>query len=164
MNAPLDLFGHEAPAELSRWTALFSSKSDEWPTDQAVVDDLSRRFGPFTLDVAATAENAKAARFYTQADDGLSKPWANDVGGGAVWCNPPYSDVEAWIAKGLAESARGATVVFLLPARTDTRWFHLVLAAQDRCTVIFCRGRLRFGDATGSAPFPSLVIVMRGSR
>jgi phage N-6-adenine-methyltransferase len=159
----LPLFPDEA-APTTRWTALFSAKSDEWPTDDAVVDELARRYGPFTLDVAATAENAKAPRFFTEFDDGLSKSWADEVGGGAVWCNPPYSDVEAWVAKALAESLRGATVVLLLPSRTDTRWFHLLLAAQDRCEILFCRGRLRFGDATSSAPFPSLVIVCRGRR
>lgn len=152
----MDLFGHEAPAKASRWSALFSAETDEWPTDQAVVDDLSARFGPFTLDPCCTAESAKAPAFFTMADDGLRQRWH-----GVVFVNPPYSDVEAWVRKALAESASGCTVVLLLPARTDTRWFHLCLAAQARCEFLFARGRLRFGAATGSAPFPSVVIVMR---
>jgi site-specific DNA-methyltransferase (adenine-specific) len=153
----VDLFGHEVE-ERSKWSALFSAETDEWPTDQAVVDDLGERFGPFMLDVAATPTNAKAPRFFTLLDNGLAQSW--HVDSGAVWCNPPYSDVEAWIAKGLEESARGVVVVFLLPARTDTRWFHMVLAAQSRCRILFARGRLRFGDAKSSAPFPSVVVVM----
>jgi phage N-6-adenine-methyltransferase len=160
----LTLFPLVDAPRVTRWTALFSSKSDEWATADEVVADLSRSYGPFTLDVAATPGNAKAARFFTEADDGLSKSWADESGGGAVWCNPPYSDVEAWVAKALAESLRGVTVVLLLPSRTDTRWFHLVLAAQERCEILFCRGRLRFGDAKSTAPFPSLAIVCKGRR
>lgn len=157
----LDLFG-EGDAPRSRWTALFSSSSDEWPTDAAVVEEWARREGPFALDPCCTAESAKAPHFFTQADDGLAQDWLAASGGGAVWMNPPYSDVYAWITKALAETARGVrSVVCLLPSRTDTKWFHLLLAAQDRCTFVFCRGRLRFGDATGSAPFPSLVVVIR---
>lgn len=156
----LDLFGHE-DQPISKWDVLFSSKSDEWSTDQAVVNDWARRVGPFTLDVCASADNAKAPSFYTLADDGLSKDWMHDCNGGAIFCNPPYSDIEPFAAKAIAESARGCTIVMLVPSRTDTRWFHLVLAAQYRCELWFARGRLRFGDAPSSAPFPSLVVVFR---
>lgn len=159
-----DLFGHEPDARADKWAVLWSAKSDEWPTDAAVVEEWSRRAGPFTLDAAADAANAKAKHFYTLADDGLSKDWLRDAGGGAVWLNPPYSDIEPFVAKAIAESARGCTVVALLPSRTDTRWFHLVLAAQERCSIYFARGRLRFGDATTGAPFPSLVVVFRPGR
>ena len=156
-----DLFGFEPAAPEGKWSALFSAKSDEWPTDQAVVDDWVRRVGPFTLDPCCTPESAKAPRFFTAEQDGLTQDWAAVSLPGAVWLNPPYSDVEAWITKAIAESARGCTVVTLLPARTDTRWFHLALATQDRAEFFFARGRLRFGDAKSSAPFPSLVIVFR---
>lgn len=153
----IDLFGYEAE-EHSKWNVLFSSKSDEWPTDPAVFADWNQREGPFVLDAASTPENAKCPR---RCVDGLSDPWD-----GPTWCNPPYSDCEAWVTKALAETACGRCqkAVMLLPSRTDTRWFHLLLAAQDRCTIIFCRGRLRFGDAKSSAPFPSLVVVIRGQR
>ena len=161
--ATLDMFG--APEEATtKWGVLFSAKTDEWPTPQDVVDEWARRVGPFTLDVAADAKNAKAARFYTLERDGLAQDWLKDAGGGAIWINPPYSDVEPFVAKAIAESARGATVVMLLPARTDTRWFHLVLAVQDRAELWFLRGRLRFGDAKNSAPFPSMVVVFRPRR
>lgn len=145
----------------SKWNALFSSKSDDWPTERAVVDEWARRVGPFGLDAAADKHNTKAPRFFSEERDALKNGWLEELGGGAVWCNPPYSQVEAFVAKALSESARGCTVVMLLPSRTDTRWFHMVLAAQDRCTIYFARGRLRFGDAKSSAPFPSLVVVMR---
>lgn len=158
-STTMDLFGHQAPAKVSRLSVLFSAQTDEWPTDQAVVDDLSVRFGPFTLDPCCTAESAKAPAFFTMADDGLRQPWH-----GVVWVNPPYSDVEAWVRKALDENANnGVEVVMLLPARTDTRWFHLLLAEQHRCTFLFARGRLRFGGVKGSAPFPSVVIVVRPS-
>lgn len=154
-----DLFGFdESPP--SRWAALFSASCDEWPTDAAVVADWARRLGPFTLDPCCTKESAKAPRFFTIADDGLAQDWC--AVGGVVWMNPPYSDVLAWVTKALAETARGLPcVVALLPSRTDTRWFHLLLASQERVTFHFARGRLRFGDAVGSAPFPSVVAVIR---
>lgn len=158
----LSLFPVEpAAVPPSKWAALFSAKSDEWPTEAAVVEEWARRIGPFALDVSATRENAKAPRFYTLEDNGLMQDWVRDCGGGAFWMNPPYSNVEAWVAKAITESARGAVGVGLLPSRTDTRWFHLVLSAQDRLSLWFARGRLRFGEATSSAPFPSLVVVFR---
>jgi site-specific DNA-methyltransferase (adenine-specific) len=140
---------------------LFSCKSDEYPTPQAVVDEWARRVGPFSLDPCCTKESAKASRFFMLEDNGLAQDWHTASGGGAVWMNPPYSDCEAWVAKAIAESARGCTVVTLLPARTDVGWFHLALAAQPRAEFYFCRGRLRFEGAEGSAPFPSVVIVFR---
>lgn len=160
MSSTPDLFGHE-PAPASKWDVLFSAKTDEWPTDQAVFDDWNRRAGPFTLDAAADSSNAKCVRYYDLEKNALAQPWAEDAGAGAVWCNPPYSDIDPFVAKALAESARGAVVVILLPARTDRPWFHAILAAQPRCEIWFCRGRLRFGDAIHDAPFPSFVVVMR---
>ena len=157
----LDMFGAEPDVPAGKWTALFSAATDEWPTPQHVVDEWARRVGPFGLDPCCTAESAKAPRFYTLPDDGLSKDWLADAGGGAVWLNPPYSDVDTWMLKAMAESARGCTVVALLPSRTDTRWFHRLLREQQRVEFWFLRGRLRFGDATNSAPFPSLVVVLR---
>ncbi len=132
---------------------LFSSKTDEWATPQEVFDRLNEEFH-FTLDPCATAENAKCARFFTRAQDGLQQPWV-----GVVFMNPPYGrEIGKWVRKAFESSLEGATVVCLLPARTDTTWFH------DYCLrgeVRFIRGRLKFGGAKVNAPFPSMVVVFR---
>lgn len=130
--------------------ALLSSKTGEWSTPQDFFDRLDWKYH-FTLDAAATAENAKCARFFTAEDDGLSKNW----GGQIVFCNPPYGrEIGRWVRKGY-EEAKAAVVVMLLPARTDTRWFH------DYCMkgkITFLRGRLKFGGAKDAAPFPSMLV------
>lgn len=130
--------------------ALLSSKTGEWSTPQDFFDRLDWKYH-FTLDAAATAENAKCARFFTAEDDGLTKNW----GGQIVFCNPPYGrEIGRWVRKGYEES-RAAVVVMLLPARTDTRWFH------DYCVkgkITFLRGRLKFGGAKDAAPFPSMLV------
>lgn len=131
----------------------FSSKTDLWATPQAFFDKYHDQFG-FTLDVCALPENAKCDRYFTPADDGLAQPWT-----GVCWMNPPYGrGIGAWVRKAYESSQTGATVVCLLPARTDTKWWH------DYCQrgqVEFIRGRLKFGDAKNSAPFPSAVVVFR---
>lgn len=133
---------------------MFSSKTDMWETPKDFFDKLDDEFH-FTLDVCATPENAKCEKFYTEQDDGLSKPWT-----GVVWCNPPYGKgISRWILAANAARAAGNTVVMLLPARTDTRWFHdLVLGKAE---IRFVRGRLKFGGSNNSAPFPSMVAVFR---
>lgn len=98
---------------------MFSSKSDLWETPQELFDRLDNEFH-FTLDVCALPENAKCQQFYTPEQDGLSQPWT-----GVCWCNPPYGrDVGQWVHRALLASEAENTVVMLLPARTDTRWFH----------------------------------------
>jgi phage N-6-adenine-methyltransferase len=131
----------------------FSSATAEWATPQDVFVELDAEFG-FELDVCATAGNAKCDRYFTQADDGLAQAWR-----GVCWMNPPYgSGIGVWVRKAHESSLLGATVVCLVPARTDTRWW------QDCCTlgeIRFVRGRLRFGGASTGAPFPSAVVVFR---
>lgn len=131
-----------------------SRASDEWTTPQWLVDQYAAEFGPFDLDPAATAGDAKAPVFYTREDDGLSQPWK-----GKVWVNPPYSAVGHWVAKAAAEVAAGNAecAVCLVPARVDARWFR---AAQETASVIrVLPQRVKFGSATDSAPFPSAIIV-----
>src|SRR5579872_1504519 len=129
----------------TRGSVQFSSASAEWATPQCLFDELSRLFGGFTLDPCATAANAKCETFFTRERDGLTQRWE-----GKVFVNPPYGrEIGRWVAKAYEESLRGALVVCLLPARTDTRWW------QDyakRGHVHFLRGRLRFGDARHAAP------------
>lgn len=136
---------------------MFSSRTDMWETPQDFFDELNSEFH-FTLDVCAVPENAKCEKFYTPDDDGLSQPWD-----GVVYCNPPYGrDIGKWIlTASIASGARGATVVMLLPARTDTRWFHDYIYQKERVEIRFLRGRLKFGNSKNSAPFPSMLAIFR---
>jgi site-specific DNA-methyltransferase (adenine-specific) len=134
--------------------ALYSSQTEEWETPQAVFDALDAEFH-FTLDAAANHTNSKCRCWLDSNDDALTKPWP-----GVVWLNPPYGkDMRKWMAKAKAEADAGATVVCLVPARTDTRWFHE--SVYGRAELRFVKGRLKFGDGNGSAPFPSLIAVFR---
>ena len=133
----------------------FSSKTNMHATPLDFWVKLDAEFG-FELDVCASAENAKCERYFTKEQDGLAQEWR-----GVCWMNPPYGrQIGKWVEKAYESSLRGATVVCLLPARTDTAWWHeYVMKSND---VRFIRGRLKFGDAKNSAPFPSAVVVFRG--
>lgn len=132
---------------------IFAKQSEEWETPQDLFDSLNTLYG-FDLDVAATAENAKCSRYFTKEDDGLVQNW----GGSRVWCNPPYGrQIGKWVRKAYEESRKPGTIVaMLLPARTDTAWFH-DYAMKGR--VQFLRGRLRFGGSDNNAPFPSIIVI-----
>lgn len=147
---------------------MFGKATDEWSTPQGYFDALDLEFC-FWLDVAASEDNAKCVVYFTAEDDALSKDWAT---GGVVkqptcWMNPPYSRCREFIAKAAQEARKGCTVVCLVPSRTDTRWWHSDVWDADRKTyrpgveVRFVKGRLKFGNSTNSAPFPSVVIVFR---
>lgn len=126
----------------------FSSKTPEWSTPQSVFDELDREFN-FTLDPCATKENAKCAKFYTLEDDGLSRDWSGEV----VFMNPPYGrEIGKWVKK-LSETGG----VALLPARTDTRYFHDYI--YKKAEIRFIKGRLKFGGSKNSAPFPSMIVI-----
>jgi phage N-6-adenine-methyltransferase len=131
----------------------FSSKTDDWATPQDFFDNLNQTFN-FTLDPCASHENHKCAKYYTKDDDGLSKSWEGET----VFMNPPYGrDVKKWMKKAYEES-KHATVVCLIPARTDTAYWH------DYCMkgeITFIRGRLKFGNSKQSAPFPSAVVIFK---
>lgn len=135
--------------------ALFSAGSKEWGTPLSFFDRLDAEF-QFTIDVCASPENTKCRRFYSKADNGLIQDW----GGERVWCNPSYGrDITDWVAKAYLESRKPHTVVVLLvPARTDTQWFHdyVYHHAGD---IRFVRGRLIFEGARFNAPFPVMVVV-----
>jgi len=131
---------------------MFSSATDQWATPQAFFDEWDAHFR-FELDVCADAQNAKCWRYFSEQDNGLFQEWAPN----RCWMNPPYGrEIGRWMQKAYEESLKGATVVCLVPARTDTAWWH-DYAAKGKVT--FIRGRLRFGTATNSAPFPSAVVV-----
>ena len=134
---------------------MFSSKTGQWSTPQEFFDKLNWRFGPFDLDPCANTHNTKCTNFYTEAENGLSKDWK----GHTVFVNPPYGrGIEEWIKKGYEEGQDWDTkVVMLIPARTDTKYWHdYVMKAES---VFFIKGRLKFGDSTNCAPFPSAVVV-----
>jgi len=133
----------------------FSSETDLWSTPQDFFDRLDAEFG-FTLDACATLENAKCADFISPEQDGLKTPWTGR--GGSVFVNPPYGrSIGAWVQKAYYTFRLGALVAMLVPARTDTRWWQdYVMQATE---VRFIRGRLKFGSATNSAPFPSAVVI-----
>lgn len=139
--------------ESSRKT-LFSSATDEWPTPQRLFDALRMEF-PFTLDPCATEENAKCQRFFTRLEDGLRQDWDRHV----VFMNPPYGRaIGYWVRKAYESAREGALVVCLLPARTDTRWWHeYVMRGEIR---LLC-GRITFEGAQFPAPFPSAIVVFR---
>lgn len=133
---------------------MFSSKTDLWATPQDFFDKLHAVF-KFDTDVCALPDNAKCARFFSPEQDGLKQEWH-----GVCWMNPPYGrEIGAWVEKAYnSAKANGATVVCLLPARVDTRWWHDYCAKGE---VHFVRGRLKFGNAVNSAPFPCAVVVFR---
>lgn len=134
--------------------AMFSSKTDRWETPQDFFEKLNQEFG-FEIDVCALPENAKCSRYFSPMDDGLKQDWT-----GVCWCNPPYGRaIGKWVEKAYASAVKGATVVMLLPARTDTRWFHDWI--YGKAEIRFVRGRLKFGGAEYGAPFPSMVVVFR---
>lgn len=140
-------------------SVMFSSKTDQWETPQAVFDELNREFG-FNLDPCADEENHKCERFFTAAEDGLKQDW----GGYRVFCNPPYGRaLPAWVEKCYREGCKDNTlVVLLIPARTDTTYFHDFI--QHRAEIRFIRGRLKFGNSKTGAPFPSMIVVFRGPK
>ena len=134
--------------------AMFSSVRMDWATPQAVFDKLDAEFH-FTLDCCASKENAKCDRFFDEAADGLAQSWAGD----RVFMNPPYGRaIGKWMAKAHSEAIAGALVVCLVPARTDTAWWH-DYAMQGE--IRFLRGRIRFVGAEANAPFPSAIVIFR---
>ncbi len=147
----------------------FSSLSNEWQTPLWLFSQLNQEFG-FNLDAAATAENNLCQKFYTAEMDALKQDWAKD--GTTVWLNPPYGRlIGKFVKKAFEETTKSPrlTVVMLIPARTDTRWWH------DYCSkgeIRLIRGRLKFINAsfpsyrkdgdfkTSPAPFPSAIVVL----
>lgn len=153
-----------------------SDEVDDRGTDPAFIATLEDRFGAFTLDVAAAAHNAKAPRYFTREDDGLSQPWT-----GRVWCNPPYSNCGAWVQKAWAEWGRTCCetpdlIAMLLPAnRVEQGWWQdLVEPYRDKTgsplRVEFLRGRMRFdrpdwtpGPKGDRPPFGCALLIWGGA-
>lgn len=141
---------HQYPPQLG------GDKNDSWTTPEAIFSTLNNEFA-FTLDVAASKENALCPRFYTQEDNALQQPW-----GSMNWCNPPYSIVTEFIDKAILEAVRGCTTVFLVLAKTETRWFKK--AWQNAREIRFITGRIKFGHpdklVKNSPTYGSVIIVI----
>ena len=130
---------------------MFSSKTDQWSTPQWLFDELNKEFH-FDLDVCADESNHKCEKYFNKQQDGLKMKW-----GGRIWCNPPYGrQIGLWVKKA---SQAGTLVVMLVPARTDTKWFHDYIYHNEKAEIRFLKGRLKFGNSKNSAPFPSMVVI-----
>ena len=136
--------------------ALLPSNTCEWETPQLFFDALNAEYH-FDVDVCATENNAKRERYYSKEQDGLSQQWK-----GVCWMNPPYGrEIGKWMRKAYESSLYGATVVCLVPARTDTAWWHDYAMKGE---VEFVRGRLKFGGSKANAPFPSAIVTFWAAR
>lgn len=144
--------------------SMFSSNRDDWETPQELFDELDAEFR-FTLDAAANENNHKCPVYFTESDNALVKNW----GGQRVFCNPPYGKQATgdWTQKCWQESQKpNTTVVLLIPARTDRASFHKYIWNQPGVEVRFLKGRVRFeidGEKQDAAPFPSMVVIFRGT-
>lgn len=156
-NGPGSIPASSPATERAIMTAgLFSSRSDEWATPISLFADLDAEFH-FDLDPCANEANHKCETFYTKEEDGLMRCWS----GRRVFCNPPYGRaIAAWVKKCYEEAQKpGTLVVMLIPARTDTAYFHDYI--YGKAEVRFLRGRLHFNDSKSAAPFPSMIVVFR---
>lgn len=136
----------------------------DWITPTVLWWPIHEEF-KFTLDVCATAESARCKRFFTPDDDGLAQDWR-----GACWMNPPFGrTIGKWVEKAAFEASKGATVVALLPARTDTAWWHEHCVGRE---IRFIKGRVAFIEASTkrrpvekrvahNAPFPCVLVIFR---
>jgi len=132
---------------------LFSSNDQTWETPLEVFSKLNNEFN-FTLDVCCTMYTTKCKKFFTPEQNGLIQDWSNNV----CWMNPPYgTEIPIWIEKAYNESLKGAIVVCLIPARTDTKYWHNF--CMKSAEIRFIKGRLKFGNSKNSAPFPSAIVI-----
>lgn len=135
---------------------MFSSATPVWETPQEFFDKYNKIYN-FELDVCANKDNAKCSNYYTEEQDGLKQEWK-----GVCWMNPPYGrTIGNWIKKAYESSLKGATVVCLVPARTDTKWWHDYVMKVWPNGIEFVKGRLKFGGHDNSAPFPNAVVTFR---
>jgi len=140
----------------------FESVRQDWPTPQSLFDTINSRFN-FTLDAAASAQNSKCSEYFTQKQNAIVQDWGSHV----VWLNPPYGEktgnrIQDWMKKSYDASLKGAAVVMLIPARTNTNWFHDICLKYG--SVEFIRGRPKFGDAKHGLPQPLCYVIFRGAK
>lgn len=141
------------PYAMSQFKTRFESRRQDWETPNSIFDPLNTEFS-FTLDVCATEDTAKCQSFLTAEEDALNRDWGTHV----CWMNPPFREQKKWVKKAYEASCSGATVVCLVPSRTNTNWWH------DYCMrgeVRFIRGRPKFGNADHGTPLPLAIVVFR---
>lgn len=143
-------------------TSLKWFKTDQWETPKDFFDELNKEFN-FTLDPCADDKNKKCNKYFTKEQNGLKQTWKNEV----VFCNPPYGrEIKEWVKKSYIESfnpQNNCVVVMLIPARTDTKYFHEYIYKKPNVEIRFLKGRLKFGNSKNSAPFPSMVVIFKNS-
>ena len=142
----------------------FKSSDREWETPDSVFQPLKKEFN-ILVDVCANAENTKCKVYFDRKLNGLTADWKAAMDkwaytDKACWMNPPYGrGIDSWIKKAHSEALKGVTTVALIPARTDTSWFHTYIHGKQE--VRFIKGRIKFVDAESSAPFPSMIVIFR---
>lgn len=142
---------------MASFTGKFDSVRQDWETPIELFNTVNEEFN-FTLDAAASEHNTKCNEYFTESDDSIKQSWGNHT----VWLNPPYGkgySLKQWVDKSFDASKKGATVVMLIPARTNTNWFHEVCLKYGE--VRFVKGRPKFGGADHGLPQPLCFIVFR---
>ena len=133
--------------------SLYASDKHDWETPDDLFNGLDIEFG-FDIDVAASKANAKCRNYFTEQDNALNQSWT-----GVCWMNPPYGRaIGDWMRKACSEVEKGCTVVALVPARTDTRWWHETAMKHE---IRLLSRRLSFKGSGNKAPFPCAIVVMR---
>lgn len=141
--------------DVSRFAvALGPSARTDWRTPPEKFAEWSGKYGPFTVDAAADAENSLCAKYWDEMQDGAAQSWAGE----RVWCNPPFGRLAIPFIR-RAALCEADIAVLLLPARTDTRIFHSHV--KGIAEVEFLPGRLRFSGHKNSAPFPCMLAIYR---
>ena len=137
---------------------MFSSEDMTWETPMHLFNSMDKEFN-FTLDPCCVEKTAKCDKFFTPKENGLIQDWSKDV----CFVNPPYGrEITHWVEKSYLEHLKGATVVMLIPARTDTKWFHNWI--YNKAEIRFIKGRIKFltnGKIKDSAPFPSMIVIFK---
>lgn len=136
---------------------MFSTGTNHWSTPQDLFDELNNIYG-FTLDVCADTTNKKVNKYFNVKQNGLAQTWQGNI----CWCNPPYGrEISDWVYKASKECSTDCTIVMLLPARVDTKWFHDYIYTNPNCSFEFIKGRLKFSGSKSSAPFPSMIVTFK---
>lgn len=136
----------------------FSHNSDEWRTPKKLYEELNQEFH-FDIDLASTDENALCKEHYTKE---FPFNFSYQPHNKNIWCNPPYSNIKQFMEYAQYLMELKNNVVMLIPSRTDTKWFHKYVYKKNNVEIRFIKGRLKFNDGVGSAPFPSMIVIFRG--